>query len=448
MSNLGPQQQNQSYSGLLQIPGGVTAQLQTVQDGDGNPTGLQISSAGTNAATASTFIATDNGVAIPGVLPRLISDGFGDYVSVIDFGADSTGVTNSAVAFFNAAAAASIVFVPSGVYKLDTTPANSATWMLLGDVTFTGAGSLNGSKISFDDVISIYRNVFVEGVTIRGDITGSNTFMRAYNDRTNFYSTTGGAYTSYDTLAQIGNGVSDPYYNHSYGYEARQTFRGTSGIANFYGFYSGLTVNGSAGSALAAAVNCFGFMCGDAQGTGTIYNQSAFYCNDLTRGISNYGISLGVTAGTNKYNVYAIGDAENLFQGPVTLNGAVALNAGGSLGSGEKIALTGQSGFTFASDINLIFQGNASTATIVSLNDDGNTYEPLTLAAEIVVSTAPLRLPVLTVSTLPLAASAGAARAFVSDSNVVAAGNFGAVVAGGGANTVPVYSDGTNWRIG
>jgi plastocyanin len=39
-------------------------------------------------------------------------------------------------------------------------------------------------------------------------------------------------------------------------------------------------------------------------------------------------------------------------------------------------------------------------------------------------------------------------RAFVSDGNLVAAGNFGALIGGGGANTVPVYSDGTNWFIG
>jgi hypothetical protein len=41
------------------------------------------------------------------------------------------------------------------------------------------------------------------------------------------------------------------------------------------------------------------------------------------------------------------------------------------------------------------------------------------------------------------------ARAMVSDSSVVAAGNFGAAVAGGGVGaTVPVYHDGTNWKIG
>jgi hypothetical protein len=54
-----------------------------------------------------------------------------------------------------------------------------------------------------------------------------------------------------------------------------------------------------------------------------------------------------------------------------------------------------------------------------------------------------------TVADLTAAATAGAgARAFVSDSTVAASGNFGAVVAGGGANAVPVYSDGTDWRIG
>jgi hypothetical protein len=43
-------------------------------------------------------------------------------------------------------------------------------------------------------------------------------------------------------------------------------------------------------------------------------------------------------------------------------------------------------------------------------------------------------------------------RGFISDSNVAAAGNFGAVVngtnTGTGSNVVPVYYDGTNWRIG
>lgn len=53
------------------------------------------------------------------------------------------------------------------------------------------------------------------------------------------------------------------------------------------------------------------------------------------------------------------------------------------------------------------------------------------------------------IASLPTAAAAGAgARATVNDSNATLTAGIGAVVAAGGANVVPVFSDGTNWRIG
>lgn len=56
---------------------------------------------------------------------------------------------------------------------------------------------------------------------------------------------------------------------------------------------------------------------------------------------------------------------------------------------------------------------------------------------------------VYTTASLPAASAIGAGgKASASDSTVTAAGNFGAIYAGGGANFVPLYSDGTNWRIG
>jgi hypothetical protein len=55
-------------------------------------------------------------------------------------------------------------------------------------------------------------------------------------------------------------------------------------------------------------------------------------------------------------------------------------------------------------------------------------------------------LTVYTVATLPSAVTSGiGARSFVSDANAT---TFASTVAGGGANKVPVYSDGTNWKIG
>jgi hypothetical protein len=50
------------------------------------------------------------------------------------------------------------------------------------------------------------------------------------------------------------------------------------------------------------------------------------------------------------------------------------------------------------------------------------------------------------VADLPSAAIAGVgSRAFVTNSSV---STFGSTVAGGGSTKVPVYSDGTNWKVG
>lgn len=52
-----------------------------------------------------------------------------------------------------------------------------------------------------------------------------------------------------------------------------------------------------------------------------------------------------------------------------------------------------------------------------------------------------------TVATLPAAGTVGR-RAYVTDANATFTAGIGAVVAGGGANKVPVFDDGVNWRIG
>jgi len=53
---------------------------------------------------------------------------------------------------------------------------------------------------------------------------------------------------------------------------------------------------------------------------------------------------------------------------------------------------------------------------------------------------------IYTVATLPAASTSNAGtRTFVSDSTTT---TFGSTVVGGGSNTVPVYSNGTGWKIG
>lgn len=58
-----------------------------------------------------------------------------------------------------------------------------------------------------------------------------------------------------------------------------------------------------------------------------------------------------------------------------------------------------------------------------------------------------LGTPAVAVASLPTGVTAGT-RAAVSNATQTLTAGIGAVVAGGGANTVPVFYDGTNWRIG
>jgi hypothetical protein len=68
------------------------------------------------------------------------------------------------------------------------------------------------------------------------------------------------------------------------------------------------------------------------------------------------------------------------------------------------------------------------------------------ILGQVSTSSAVLPATVYTVATLPSAVTSGVgARAFVSDANAT---TFASIVSTGGANKVPVYSDGTNWRIG
>jgi hypothetical protein len=68
--------------------------------------------------------------------------------------------------------------------------------------------------------------------------------------------------------------------------------------------------------------------------------------------------------------------------------------------------------------------------------------------ANSVVLTTHIEFSVLEVANLSSIGTTAGKRAFVSDSNLEAIGNFGEIVATGGSNTVPVWSDGSDWRIG
>lgn len=106
---------------------------------------------------------------------------------------------------------------------------------------------------------------------------------------------------------------------------------------------------------------------------------------------------------------------------------------------------------------NLNFGGAPSGASYVSRQNglvvitNGSVADEAALIAAgctlLYPGAATLPLPVFTVATLPASSPAGQA-SFVSDATQTLAAGIGAIAAGSGANFVPVYSDGTNWRIG
>jgi hypothetical protein len=134
-----------------------------------------------------------------------------------------------------------------------------------------------------------------------------------------------------------------------------------------------------------------------------------------------------------------------------TYNGTIGGNivvASGNITGGNIITAGNVSAASLQNDGNLVIRSNVAgtprTWTFDAIGDlnlpVGGNISGSGYVTAVRVITDPRPLANLT----PVAGG----RAFVSDGNLVAAGNFGVEIGGGGANTVPVYSDGTNWFIG
>jgi hypothetical protein len=132
-----------------------------------------------------------------------------------------------------------------------------------------------------------------------------------------------------------------------------------------------------------------------------------------------------------------------------TINVSGNISAGQFIGDGggiSNVAGANVSGTvalaTTSETVSTAAQPNiTSTGTLTSLTVSGNITGQSYISATTAIQTTPV-----VVASLPAAATAGSgARAFVSDANDTA---FNAIVAGSGANNLPVFSDGTDWRIG
>lgn len=98
-------------------------------------------------------------------------------------------------------------------------------------------------------------------------------------------------------------------------------------------------------------------------------------------------------------------------------------------------------------DVDLTFNSATNLLTVGSVSATGNiTGNNIDASAR--VSGAFMQFNVSPLNNLPSPAGNAGLRGFANDANLVAAGNFGAQITDGGGNTVPVWSDGSVWRIG
>lgn len=171
--------------------------------------------------------------------------------------------------------------------------------------------------------------------------------------------------------------------------------------------------------------------------TGGDYNVAVGYDSLSAATTVNYNTGVGYRAlnatVTGAGNTAIGADALLLTTG--ANNTAIGYAAGNALTTGSNNTIIGyDADVSSAAVSNEVTIGNSS---VTSLRVPGLT---LTAGAKWINN------GTQTVAALVAAGTAGAgARAVVTDANAT---TFHAIVAGGGANVVPVFSDGTNWRIG
>lgn len=304
----------------------------------------------------------------------------------------------------------------------------------------------------------VVTNIAVGDTALDSNTSGSNNTAVGYNAMTantdGFQNTAVGsealdANTSGDYNTAVGyqalTAASTANYNTGIGYRALQTT--TTGAGNTaLGSDAALLVSTGSNNVAVGYKALDAYIGSDAVAVGT----SAL--GACVSGVGNTAVGkdalLSATSGGNT----AVGFAALDFAISGGNNTAVGYDALGATTGSNNTAIGHDAGSSLTAGANNIIIGASAQAS------SGGATNEITLGNASITS---MRVPGLTltfsvkyfnngtftVATLPAAATAGAgARAFVTDANAT---TFASIVAAGAPNnTVPVYSDGTNWRIG
>lgn len=179
----------------------------------------------------------------------------------------------------------------------------------------------------------------------------------------------------------------------------------------------------------------------------------------LNIGVDNVGTFLEMpgATGTNRFDFYVGGASRLAVVGdghvdvlPAVGKGLCVLKDSGAFELAfQNTAKTSTfSEFGYDTTANEAYWFTASTNTRLAMYAGGTLALSVPSTTANVAFNIPARLKNYTVSGLPSAPTSGAgALAFVTDATQTAILGLGLTVVGGGANKVPVYSDGTNWII-
>lgn len=275
-----------------------------------------------------------------------------------------------------------------------------------------------------------------------------------------------GGYASFDAIAQMqGSGTE----NHFRAFQARPNIGVSVTLPLLEGFFYQPNLTG-AGTVSAS----YGLHVYNAQGSMALTTQYGVYIDSLTRGSNNYGFyNAGAAPNNLGSGLTVLGSAQitgaataaSLALGGATLGADVlavtgSFTASSTVKSGSSTFALGSNGFLIgsgngvfglynaaASDFGRLQFGGATTS-FPAIKRDGTAVRARLAndSADTGVIALYFQTIPVAVASLPSASGVGAgSRGFVSDA---LAPTFGATVVGSGAVPIPVYSDGTNWKVG
>jgi hypothetical protein len=487
-----------NITGNLTVPGSNT---QVIFNANGNA----------GASSGFIFNSATNAISVAGnaILGNVLTGGVvsatgnitGNYI--LGNGSQLTGITatygNANVANYlptfsgnltagNISASGSIL---SGGYLSSTGNVYAA-----GLVSTGGTGSISGTGNIYAGNLSISGNVTANYFigTFQGNITGNLT-VPGSNTQV-IYNANGNAGASAGFTFNAGTNALSANGNATF---ANITTAGIlSATGNIYG--NAVILAGGGGGGISASGNVQAgnlITAGSVTATGNIIGSYILGNGALLTGITGGGGGSNIANGTS--NVTVVGANGNVTvsvsgvgnvavftptgeyvtglisaTGNVIGNNFVTSGSGGTLSGTGNIVTTGNiigntiitsgSGGTLSGSGNIVTSGNLIANSFISTGNGagsisgtgnitgGNLFSTgiISTAGNIyggnIINAGLAQNRIYTVATLPAAATAGSgSRAFVSDSTLT---TFYSIVVGSGGNSVPVFSDGTSWRIG